>query len=282
MLILAAATDAIEVVLGANPTTNADFFASWRDIDATTFVPGNAAGASNGTTTVDLVTGPGSGFYRVIDYISLLNRDAGAITVTLKFDANGTERQLLVVTIASGERIEYVDGQGFRVLANNGSIKHGLVQGTNPVPTGIQMVSLGADVVNNNGTANTIADVTGLSFPVTSGQRYWFRFCIHYNAAATSTGSRWSINGPTTTDLNFESGYSLTTTTRTVNTGLSAYDTPAGANATSAATGSNIAIIEGFILPSENGNVIARFASEISASAITALRGSIVEYAAVG
>ena len=83
MLILAADTDAIEVVLGANPTTNADFFASWRDLDASTFVPGNAAGATNGTTTVDLVSGPAAGYYRVIDYMSILNLNAGAITVML-------------------------------------------------------------------------------------------------------------------------------------------------------------------------------------------------------
>lgn len=44
------------------------------------------------------------------------------------------------------------------------------------------------------------------------------------------------------------------------------------------ATGSNIAVIEGFITPSANGTVIARFASEITASAIVAKAGSIVMY----
>jgi hypothetical protein len=43
-----------------------------------------------------------------------------------------------------------------------------------------------------------------------------------------------------------------------------------------------MAIIEGFILPSAAGTVIARFASEVTASAITALRGSFVQYMAVG
>jgi hypothetical protein len=53
---------------------------------------------------------------------------------------------------------------------------------------------------------------------------------------------------------------------------------PAASNATSAATGSNIAIIEGIIKPSGSGTVIARFASEVASSAIVAKAGSYVEY----
>lgn len=146
----------------------------------------------------------------------------------------------------------------------------------------INVVSSTADTVNNNAIANTIQDVTGLSFPVAAGQRYWFRFVIHYDAAATTTGSRWSINGPAVTDLNYSSQYSLTTTSVTINEGLAAYDNPAASNISSAATNSNMAIIEGFILPSASGTVIARFASEVAASAITALRGSMVQYLPVG
>ncbi|MFI5185928.1 MAG: beta strand repeat-containing protein [Chitinophagales bacterium] len=137
---------------------------------------------------------------------------------------------------------------------------------------------LTSDVTNNNVTANTIADVTGLSFSVTSGNTYKFRFVIAYTSAATTTGSRWSINGPATTFLYYHSSYSLTTTTTTENEGLSGYNVPAASNASSAATGSNIAIIEGIIKPSASGTVIARFASEVSSSAIVAKTGSYVEY----
>ncbi len=137
---------------------------------------------------------------------------------------------------------------------------------------------LTSDVTNNNATANTIADVTGLSFNVTSGNTYKFRFVIAYTAAATTTGSRWSVNGPASTFLYYHSNYSLTTTSTTENEGLSTYNVPAASNATSAATGSNIAIIEGIIKPSANGTVIARFASEVSGSAIVAKSGSYVEY----
>jgi hypothetical protein len=118
-----------------------------------------------------------------------------------------------------------------------------------------------------------------LSFPVSAGETYYFKFTIQYTSAATTTGARFSINGPASpTALRFHSRYSLTATTETLNHGLSAYDTPAGANATPAATGSNIAIIEGFITPSAAGTVIARFASEVASSAVIARAGSLLEW----
>jgi hypothetical protein len=60
---------------------------------------------------------------------------------------------------------------------------------------------------------------------------------------------------------------------------MNGYNSPSASNASSAATGSNIAIIEGIIRPTANGNVIARFASEVSSSAIVAKGGmSYVEF----
>jgi hypothetical protein len=136
---------------------------------------------------------------------------------------------------------------------------------------------LGADVTNNNATANTIADVTGLSFNATAGTTYRFRATIAYTAAATTTGSRWSITGPATpTMLSYTSNYTLTATTMTINY-ASAYDIPAASNASSLATG-NIAQIEGIIIPSVDGPVKVRFASEIASSAIIAKAGSTFEW----
>jgi hypothetical protein len=133
-------------------------------------------------------------------------------------------------------------------------------------------------VTNNNAVANTIADVTGLSFPVIAGNRYAFRFVIDYTAAATTTGSRWTLNGPAFTRLAYSSQYSLTATSSTFNEAV-AYAIPAASSASSANTTGNVAIIEGFIQPSANGDVIARFASEIASSAIVAKVGSYVDYA---
>ena len=139
------------------------------------------------------------------------------------------------------------------------------------------LVILAADVANANAVANTIADVTGLSFPVVTGETYQYEFTIPYTAAATTTGSRWCINGPASpTMLSHFSQYPLTATTFTMNC-ATAYDIPAACNATSLLTG-NVAIMQGEIKASGNGTVIARFASEVASSAITAKAGATLRY----
>lgn len=154
------------------------------------------------------------------------------------------------------------------------------VTGVLPVASGGSyrtLVTLGSDVINNNATANTIADCTDLSFAVTSGTRYRFYATIWYTSAAGSTGSRWTLNGPTFTNLAYYSRYALTATTQTQNNAV-AYNIPTASNATSPQTAGNIAIIEGTILPSANGTLIVRFASEIANSAITCKAGSTLEW----
>jgi len=136
------------------------------------------------------------------------------------------------------------------------------------------LTKLTGDVTNQNASANTIADVTGLSFSVTANRLYYFKFVIPYTSAIATTGSRWSISGPSSpTLLAYSSRYTLTATSETVNY-ASAYDSPAAANASSLTAG-NVAVIEGIIKPSQSGTVIARFASEVSASAIVAKVGAI-------
>lgn len=274
MIVLTATTDKIQAVLGGAVTANQlQCFSSWRDITTSTYTPGRTLVNTNNTTDVDIVGAPGSSTQRVVDHISIYNPDTAAATVTVKFDANGTEYILEKVQLQTLEKLEYTNDGGWRVITNLGSIKTSINQGQSPISSGYNAVVLASDVVNNNGTANTIADVSGLAFPVSSGATYWFKFVIDYTAQATTTGSRWSISGPTFTRLAYASTYSLTATTFTFNAGV-AYDFPVASNATSAATAGNSAYIEGYITPSANGNVIARFASEVASSAITAKKGS--------
>ena len=126
---------------------------------------------------------------------------------------------------------------------------------------------LAADVANST---VAYADVTGLSFPVVSGKSYRFRFHIVYDAALATTGSGWALNGPGGSNLFATSRYPTSATAQTINARVATYDAPAGANASSAATTANVAIIEGLILAGAAGNVIARFRSEVALSAITA------------
>lgn len=278
MIVLSATTQSIEVLLAASSVAPLPVAVSSRVVTAADTDAIMSLTNTTGTTAVAIQPAPASGERDIVDFISIYNPNVAAATVTVQLKQSASIFILSKVTLAQDERLQYTDAYGWVVLNSAGGVKTSINQGVSPISSGWNSAVLAADVTNNNAVANSIADVTGLSFPVVAGQRYNFKFIINYTAAATTTGSRWAINGPATpTQLAYCSRYSLTATTQTVNAAV-AYDIPAASNASSANTAGNIAVIEGFILPSVDGTVIARFASEIASSAIVARRGSMVEW----
>ena len=231
-------------------------------------------------TTTDVAAAPGSAtIERTIQRASLRNKGGSTNVVTVLHTDGTTTVEMIEASLQADCSLQYHISRGWWVTDTQGreaTVSYGYA-GT-AISDSDTITRLTGDVTNNDATANTIADVTGLSFPVTAAKLYMFEFHIVYTAAATTTGSRWSISGPATTYLDYMSEYSLTTTTSTRNAMLQAYDVPSGSNATSAATGNNWAVIRGVIQPSANGTVIARFASEISSSAIVAKVNSFVRY----
>jgi len=282
MLLLDGVSDSIRVK--ASAAVALDVHASFVDMDSagTTITPGRKNTLISTVSTTAVVAAPAASTFRTVKTITVRNRHATtANTVTVEHFDGTNAAELISATLAAGEVLHYHENAGFWVTDASGQAKVSQYLGRAPAAlNALNLVVLSADVVNSNATANTIADVTGLSFPVTAGLLYFFRFNIFYNSAATSTGSRWAINGPTSpTNLAYRSQYGLTTTSETINNGLAAYDLPAASNASTPVVGSNNAArIDGFIRPSADGTVIARFASEITSSAITARAGSFVEW----
>ena len=280
MLVLSSTSDLLRVV--TTTTADIEVHASWVDLSGSTTTPGrtNTAAITSATTTT-VVASPASSTYRNVKTLTVTNVHASTSNTVSVILTDGSIVSDLIKTIAlpAGYSLQYNEGAGFGVYDTNGRIMQNVSTTSTPTVNTLNTVVLSSDVTNNNGTANTIQDVTGLSFAVTAGQTYWFRVVCDYTAAATATGSRWSINGPgSPTRLAYFSQYSLTTTSVTTNTGLTAYDLPAASNATSAATAGNVAIVEGYITPSSNGTVIVRHASEVLSSAITAKAGSTLQW----
>jgi hypothetical protein len=278
MLLLTSTSDAITVTTSGATAVNV--YAAFVDYNGSTTTPGRRNTSIAAATTTTVVFAPGASTSRNVKCLIVSNTNASTAQTIGVFLTDGTTNvEIASVTLAGGESLQYSDGNGFTVLDPNGRIKttqdYSVVAAVNQ----LNVVALTADVTNVNATANTMQDVTGLSFAVTLNQTFWFRASIAYTAAATTTGSRWSINGPASpTLLSYKSEYSLTTTTNTINEGVAAYDSPAAASASSAAIAANMAIIEGIIRPSSSGTVIVRFASEIAASAIVAKAGSLLEW----
>ncbi len=271
MLRLVNTTDKIEIVLaGAPATTQPCAYACYNDVDASSVTPNRNATLTNGSTSVDLVAAPASGKQRVIDEIGVYNQDSAAVTVTIRFDFNGTEFPLWKGTLGVGERLQYTQQAGWQVYSAAGHLKTVTANGLAVSDSWTEAV-LTSTVVNNNATANTLQDITGLTLPVVSGRTYRFELFGSYTSAATTTGSRWTINGPSFSSLAYESTYTLTATTQTINYSA-AYLLPAASNASSLTAG-NTVYLQGVVAVTADGDLQARFASEVSASAITALPG---------
>jgi hypothetical protein len=277
MINLVGTSDIIRVITSS--TANIAVHASWMDLSGTTVTPGRTNTAISIATTTTIVAAPAGSTQRNVKTLTISNTHASTVnTVTVQYYDGATAYQIFKRDLAAGEMIVYdEDGGGFSVRDSVGRILTRTDNLVSAAVSSLNTVVLSADQTNNNGTANTMEDVTGLSFAVTAGETYWFRFVIAYTAAATTTGSRWAISGPgSPTLLNYTSTYTLTATSNTVNS-ATAYDIPAASNATSLTAG-NIAIIEGIITPSANGTVIARHASEVLSSAIVAKAGSMLQW----
>ena len=273
------ASDTLRLVSSAAATLDVVALHATTDGAATTKGKTRTAIASASTTVI--VPAPGAGLERTVYDLKIRNRHASLATIVTLQDFDGTTAfELLRVTLGPGEALvydgisgwSYLNAQGISRIASSGGVASPLV-GTE------QIAVLAADVTNNNATANTMQDITGLLFPMVANGRYKFEFFIDYTAAATTTGARFSISSPVgATRLAYYSKYGLSTTSDTWNN-LTAFDQPAAANASSPNTGGNIAIMEGIIqCGASPGDLIARFASEIAASAIVAKAGSFVKW----
>jgi len=140
------------------------------------------------------------------------------------------------------------------------------------------IVLLSGDRVNNNATPNTLENVTDLSFSVVTGGSYYFCAFIMFDSASATNGSRWTINGPATSTLVYNSRWSSSTTNESINN-LNAYQLPAAASGNSAYGIGNWARIEGTLTASADGTVQVQFASELGGSAITAkANASFIKY----
>ena len=279
MILLASTSDLLRVTTSA--AGDIDVHCSWVDLASGASTPGRTNTNITSATTTTITASPASSTYRTVKTVQIRNAHATtAQDLTIVHTDGTTAVELCKVTLSAGWTLHYDEHAGWSVKDTTGAIV--LIDTASAIAAGtaINVVTVSSDVTANT-AANTMADFTGLSFSVTAGETYWFRFFIQYTSTATGTGSRWSISGPSSpTALRYRSEYSLTTTSRTINEGLSTYDAPASSNATSAATAGNIAVIEGFIKPSANGTVIARFASETASGTgtITAKAGSILHW----
>ena len=122
MIVLTETTDTLEAVLGGSVAANqVRCVASWRDITTSAYTPGRTLINTNNTTSVVVVGAPASSTQRVVDFLNCYNADTAAVTLTVRYDANGTEYVLWSGTLAAGETVQYVEGTGWERLGSAGA-----------------------------------------------------------------------------------------------------------------------------------------------------------------
>lgn len=168
-IVLNTTTKSIKAVMsGAPATTNPDFVVSYADNNSTSFTEGENDGALNGTSDVTLVSAPASSTRRIIKSISIYNRDTAAVTVTIKYDNNGTTRILAKVTLGVDE-VWTADG----TFDSTGSLKSGnnAVQRSGDTMTGALTITASGtalNVTNNIAVGNILLSGNIANVNVTS------------------------------------------------------------------------------------------------------------------
>jgi hypothetical protein len=276
MIRFAPTTESLKLVTAAAQSLHCDV--SWLEDDAVadTVVDGSSSVNVATATTTTIMAAGAANKSRRLQSASFTNKGAAVNSITVNKDVSAALTQLAQANLSPGEALRYHSNRGWICYDADGREKQAPVGSQIYVTNALTQIVLGADVTNNNAVANTMADVTGLSFGVNAGETYYFKAVINYTSAAVTTGSRWAINGPAATGMTYTSRLANTATSETVNYN-SAYDLPAAAGANSLLTG-NMAVVEGFITPSAAGTFAIRFASEIASSAIVAKAGSRLEW----
>jgi hypothetical protein len=281
MIILTETTDKIQVSLSeAVISSQLQCIASYRDASISDFVPGRTATATNNTTDVDIVPSPTAGYARSVDYISIYNKDIKAADVTVKLNLNSVQYTLWKGIISTGEKLEYINGLGFLV---KDSIGTETTQSLPEFDTNLEPTLYGPGLVVLNEDYSyppyvSFQDVPGLQFPVKANVLYFFQFTIRYETDSVNTGTAFSIKTTPFAYLMYDSNYSLAAGSVTTNENLVAADGGV-INASTTYSPNARAVIRGACVPSTDGFIIARVASETStANSIITKAGSFVEY----
>ena len=278
MIILTSTADSVQIILERIITTNQmQCYASFRDTTSSAITPGSRVVATNSTTAVDIVQAPASSTQRIVDFLSVQNVDTVQNDVTIRFNDSGTTYILFKVRLGVGDKIEYHEGKGFRVINSSGAqaTYKSFSSSVSNIANGTVYLPLDLNLTSSLGVFPT--PITGLEFPIILGKNYEFKFFILYDVDATTTGAKFNLS---TESINGDYSALFITgiTASTVFGGFSSPDFPFSAtSATTPATTQNCTKIEGNLKASSNG-VVKVLAAHDSGGTLTIKKGSLIHF----
>lgn len=268
MLLLASTSDKIQLILAT--AVDVDVHASYIDYNGATVAPGRLNSKPATAATFDVVGSPSSGVIRNVKVLHFHNAHASSSVIITVQHTDGTNVvKLEVVNLLAGERLSYVEGQGFRLFDANA------IEKTNNAGTVFTKV-LSADQSNST---TSLTNVPGLEIPC--GVGVWaFVFYIIHQSGATTTGLRFSVNHDGTVtafvaNIRFAAGTvaaadthdqdQVTALIMSCFTARAKSTTGWGTTISVDATGDMLTIIEGSLVVSIAGNLELWHGSEVNA-----------------
>jgi hypothetical protein len=122
MLLLIATTDKLQLVTGQ--AVAVDVHTSFVDLSGTTITPGKQNTAISTATTTDIVAAPGSSTSRNIQTLTVRNKGASNVDVTIVYNQNGTSFELHKATLLPGQALIFLDGVGFVIIPATTSLRN--------------------------------------------------------------------------------------------------------------------------------------------------------------
>ena len=147
---------------------------------------------------------------------------------------------------------------------------------------GVSVVKSTSTITNSSNTTPT--SITGLSFAVSSGVMYHFKFMGGYQSAATTTGIGFTFTGPATTYCNWNvqiQQAAAGTDMMFTNTATALSSVLVSASVVATAT-TYAWEVEGFVQPSAAGTLQLQVRSEVNASQVTVNAGSLGVLTTIG
>ena len=121
MILLDATTRKLQLVLASAKATNdCPYITNYADLTTTAYTPGSNNGTTNGTTAVDSVAAPAASTQRQLKSLFVQNADLALVVLKVRYNDNGTTRDLYIAQLQPGDTLQYTDSEGFRTCDQMG------------------------------------------------------------------------------------------------------------------------------------------------------------------
>jgi hypothetical protein len=141
----------VQILLGgAVASTQPDVVVCYTDRNTPApapFLTSTKLSVTNNGTAVDICDAPANLVTRDIDFISVRNNDSASVTVTIRYNDNGTTYKIIAVTLLTLESLLYESGAGWKTLDASGNSKSATASAAGPSWTPVASFATPGDSV---------------------------------------------------------------------------------------------------------------------------------------